>query len=45
MAGSLIAAQTMRVRTGQTPRVLAACRDLGETEMLRWFDCAAPPAR
>ena len=43
MAGSLIAAQRKRVRTGQTPRALAGCRDLGETEMLRWFDCALPP--
>jgi hypothetical protein len=43
MAGSLIAAQQKRVRRDQTPRALAGCRDLGETEQLRWFDCALPP--
>lgn len=42
MAGALIAAQRKRVRRDQVPRALAACRDLGETETLRWFDCAPP---
>jgi hypothetical protein len=39
MAGSVIAVQQKRVRRDQRPRAFAACRDLGETETLRWFDC------